>query len=925
MRLFLLSCAILLSCCTAIFGEPIAIADLQRSNPVSFENEILPIFQRSCLACHSASEAQGELVLETPATIRKGGDSGEALVPGKGAESLLLKLAAHQEESFMPPPDNDVNAPNLTSQELGLVRLWIDQGAEGTSSAPPTMPQKWSSIPNNLEPVYAAALSPDGQFVAATRANQLFLYHVASGKLIGSLEDSSLEPPAAHRDLVQSLAWGSDGTLLASGGFREAKLWERPRDAREMSFSTKAKTTALAVSLDRKWMATAGDNHVIQLWSLETAQPGPKMTGHSNLITSLRFTADGTHLISASLDKSIRIWNSSDGTQTGLLQVPTAIQAIELLPAVAGSAPQQTLVAGGDDKILRTWLVDSKATAETWAMMEAKELPGHTDAITALAVAPGHPMHFYSASRDGSLRYWDLENQKQLGMFTHGTPVLAVAVRSDGLRIASVSENNTAKLWDKDGKQIAEMKGDPRLQQHAIWAKHSLGAAQQRLNIVKQRLVTVEEVLKNRVEAKATADKELAAADEDLAQKKAALDKINSESAVSESVAAEDAEKEKKPDDAETMEESAQKAIEESTSAQQLATKKQTSAEGAVKQAEESVTSVKQLVEQAAANVEEAQARSDSANKLSTESEQPLRSVSFSLDGTKLATAGNFPSVQIWDADTGSPVDALAKQPGSLSPITFLDNDRLLSGFGTTEAVVWQLNPTWRLRQTIGSSEKDDPIMGRVTSLDIDANDARLLIGSGLPSRNGELGLFRLEDGARIHHLPNAHSDVVYSARFSPDGTQFISGGADKYARLWNLTGENSLKQLEGHSDYVLGVSWKEDATSIATASSDQTIKIWDVETADQSRAISGFGRDITSLRYIGETAHVVSSCGDGIVRLHDAANGKSLRTFSAGVWLHCVDATSDEKLVIAGGDDGRLFIWDGTNGKQLKAINVGE
>ncbi|QDU73698.1 WD domain, G-beta repeat [Bremerella volcania] len=929
MRLFVLCCAILISCCTATFGEPITVADIQRSNPVSFEKEILPIFRRSCLACHSASEANGELVLETPATIRKGGDSGAAVIPGKGAESLLVKLSAHQEESFMPPPDNDVNAPQLTSQELGLIRLWIDQGAVGGSSATSTTPRDWSSIPKNLGPVYAAALSPDGQFVAVSRANRLFIYHAESGKLVGSLEDPSLKPPAAHRDLVQSLAWGSDGSLLVSGGFREAKLWEKPLDARALSFPTKSATTALAFSTDRKWMATAGDDHVIQLWSLETSKRGPKMTGHGDLITALRFTSDGRHLFSASHDKTIRVWNCSEGTQAGLVQVPTPIHAIELLWTTAvpdnDAQPRQMLIAGGVDKVLRTWLVEPDATAQAWSMIEAEELPGHTEAITSLAAISGQTMHVYSASRDGTVRHWDLEKKKQLGQFSHGAPVLAVAVRSDGQRIASVSENNTAKLWDKGGKQIAEMKGDPRLQQHAQRKKQILAAAQQRLAIVKQRLATVEDVLKKRIEAKETSDKEVAAAEKDLAQRKTALDKLNNEPPASEPAAAEDAEKEEKPDDVETMKEAAQKKLQEAMSAQQLATKKQTAAEAAVKQAEESVALVNQLVEHAAARVEEAQARSDLAVKQSSESELPLRSVSFSLDGTRLATAGDFPTVQIWNAETGIAVDALAKQPGSLSPIEFIGNDRLLSSFGTTETVVWELNPAWRLRQTIDSAESDDPIMGRVTSLDIDANDAQLLIGSGLPSRNGELSLFRLEDSACIQHLPDAHSDVVYSARFSPDGTQFISGGADKYVRLWNLTDQDPLKQFEGHSDYVLGVSWKDDATSIATASSDKTIKVWDAETADQLKTISGFGKDVTAVRFVGATNHVVSSCGDGIVRLQDAASGKSIRTFQAGVWLHCVDATADEKLVIAGGDDGRLFIWDGTNGKQLKSILVGE
>src|SRR5438445_11437363 len=97
-------------------AAPIAIAEVKHDGDVDFEKEILPIFRRNCLACHSATEAQSDLVLESPQTILKGGSEGPAVVAGKGSESRLLKLASKQKEPFMPPPDNDVKAKPLTPQ-----------------------------------------------------------------------------------------------------------------------------------------------------------------------------------------------------------------------------------------------------------------------------------------------------------------------------------------------------------------------------------------------------------------------------------------------------------------------------------------------------------------------------------------------------------------------------------------------------------------------------------------------------------------------------------------------------------------------------------------------------------------------------------------------------------------------------------------
>src|SRR5688500_5869491 len=87
--------------------RPLPMANVTRDTSVDFEKEILPILKNNCLACHGESKPKAGLVLETPQSILKGGDSGPAVVPGKSAESILLKAAAHKDvDMIMPPRDN---------------------------------------------------------------------------------------------------------------------------------------------------------------------------------------------------------------------------------------------------------------------------------------------------------------------------------------------------------------------------------------------------------------------------------------------------------------------------------------------------------------------------------------------------------------------------------------------------------------------------------------------------------------------------------------------------------------------------------------------------------------------------------------------------------------------------------------------------
>jgi hypothetical protein len=91
-----------------------------------FESKIRPIFAENCYSCHSATEKiKGGLRLDAPHLLRKGGDSGPALAPGKPDDSLLIQAVRYTDENLQMPP----NDKKLAADQIALLAAWVKMGA----------------------------------------------------------------------------------------------------------------------------------------------------------------------------------------------------------------------------------------------------------------------------------------------------------------------------------------------------------------------------------------------------------------------------------------------------------------------------------------------------------------------------------------------------------------------------------------------------------------------------------------------------------------------------------------------------------------------------------------------------------------------------------------------------------------------------
>jgi len=105
---------------------------------IDFTRDISPILQSQCLKCHSDEKPKSHFRLTSREAALKGGEHGVDIIPGKSAQSPLIRYVARLDEEIAMPPEG--RGTPLDSRQIALLRAWIDQGVVWgpTLREPPT-------------------------------------------------------------------------------------------------------------------------------------------------------------------------------------------------------------------------------------------------------------------------------------------------------------------------------------------------------------------------------------------------------------------------------------------------------------------------------------------------------------------------------------------------------------------------------------------------------------------------------------------------------------------------------------------------------------------------------------------------------------------------------------------------------------------
>ena len=566
-----------------------------------------------------------------------------------------------------------------------------------------------------------------------------------------------------------------------------------------------------AFSPDGRRVVSASNDKTARVWDSSSGEQLAVLRGHGDAVNSAAFSPDGRHVVSASSDKTLRLWDASSGAQLAVLRGHSGA----VFSAVFSPDGRRLLSASGDRSV-RQW--------DATSGVQLAVLRGHTDAVNSAAFSPDG-RRVVSASSDNTVRLWDATSGVQLAVLRgHTDAVYSAAFSPDGRRVVSASKDKTVRIWDAaSGSQLAVLGGHDARVNSAAFSSDG------------RRVIS------------ASNDKSVrvwdAASGAQLAVLRGHEDWVNS-AAFS-------------PDGRRVVSASQDKTVRmwDAAIAAQLAVL--SGHTDAVYSAAFSPDGRRVVSASGDKTVRLWDASSFSQLAVLRGHTGAVFTAVFSPDGRHVASASEDKTVRFWDATSGAPLAVLRGHQNWVYSAAFSpDGQRLVSASSDRTVRIWSVARGVQLAVLRGH---DDTVYSAAFS-----PDGRRVVSA---SRDDTVRLWDAASGAQLAVL-RGHKNWVFSAAFSPDGLRVVSASRDDTVRIWDATSGAALAVLRGHQARVNAAAFSPDGRRVVSASRDQTVRIWDGESGIEVAVLDGHQDFVDSAFFSADGRRLVSASGDKTIRL---------------------------------------------------------